>query len=276
VTWFTDRHFFLLAVGFYGLSTVYSVFLWRIGFRRHDHANYFLLLAAFALHTAAMFKRGFSIAHCPVNNLYEAMTFVAWTIVAAYLVIGLLPRLRFLGAFASPVLLAIGVFALMPALDPPRPAGAQPEFSGALVSLHAATILLAYGAFGLGAVAAAMFLMQQHDLKFHKLRAVLSLFPPIQRLESVAIQLVFAGFILLTVGLAAGRHLPRPVDTAYWTDPKVLWSIFLWFVYLALLVLRWLRMPSSRGLAISFIAAFVFLLLTFWGTNLLSPLHHHS
>jgi ABC-type uncharacterized transport system permease subunit len=272
MAWFTDRHFFLLAVAFYGLSTVYSVFLWRIGFRRDDHANYFLLLAAFALHTAAMVKRGFSVAHCPVNNLYEATTFVAWTIVAAYLVIGLLPRLRFLGAFASPVLLAIGVFALMPALDPPH--GPQPEFSGALVSLHAATILLAYGAFGLGAVAAAMFLMQQHDLKFHKLRAVLSLFPPIQRLELVAVRLVFAGFILLTVGLAAGRHLPRPVDTPYWTDPKVVWSIFLWFVYLALLVLRRMRVPSSRGLAISLIAAFVFLLLTFWGTNLLSPLHH--
>jgi ABC-type transport system involved in cytochrome c biogenesis permease subunit len=274
MAWFTDRHFFLLAVAFYGLSTVYSVFLWRMGFRRDDHANYFLLLAAFALHTAAMFKRGFSVAHCPVNNLYEATTFVAWTIVAAYLVIGLLPRLRFLGAFASPVLLAIGVFALMPALDPPHPAGAPPEFSGALVSLHAATILLAYGAFGLGAVAAAMFLMQQHDLKFHKLRAVLALFPSIQRLEIVAVRLVFAGFILLTVGLAAGRHLPRPADTPYWTDPKVVWSICLWFVYLALLVLRWLRMPSSRGLAISFIAAFVILLLTFWGTNLLSPLHH--
>ncbi|HEX7578322.1 MAG TPA: cytochrome c biogenesis protein CcsA [Verrucomicrobiae bacterium] len=270
--WFTDRHFFLLAVAFYGLSTVYSVFLWRKGFRRDDHANYFLLLAAFALHTAAMVKRGFSVAHCPVNNLYEATTFVVWTIVAAYLVIGLLPRLRFLGAFASPVLLAIGVFALMPALDPPH--GPQPEFSGALVSLHAATILLAYGAFGLGAVAAAMFLMQQHDLKFHKLRAVLSLFPPIQRLELVAVRLVSAGFILLTVGLAAGRHLPRPADTPYWTDPKLVWSIFLWFVYLALLVLRRMRVPSSRGLAISLIAAFVFLLLTFWGTNLLSPLHH--
>jgi hypothetical protein len=33
-------------------------------------------------------------------------------------------------------------------------------------------------------------------------------------------------------------------------------------------------MPSSRGLAISLIVAYVFLLLTFWGTNLLSPLHH--
>jgi hypothetical protein len=35
----------------------------------------------------------------------------AWALVAAYLVVGLLPRLRFLGAFASPVLFAVGVFA---------------------------------------------------------------------------------------------------------------------------------------------------------------------
>ena len=44
-----------------------------------------------------------------------------------------------------------------------------------------------------GAAAAGMFLTQQHDLKFHKLRAVLSLFPPIQRLEIVASRLVLAG-----------------------------------------------------------------------------------
>ena len=60
MAWFTDRHCFLLAVMIYGLSTVYSVFLWRMGFRKDDHVNYFLLLAAFALHTVAMFKRGFS------------------------------------------------------------------------------------------------------------------------------------------------------------------------------------------------------------------------
>jgi ABC-type transport system involved in cytochrome c biogenesis permease subunit len=272
VAWFTDRHFFLLAVAVYGVSTVYSVFLWRMGFRRDDHVNYLLLLVAFALHTVAMFQRGFSFNQCPVNNLYEATIFIVWAIVAACLVVGLLPRLRFLGAFASPVLFTIGVFALMPALDPPR--GPQPEFSGALTSLHAAMILLAYGAFGLGAVAAGMFLTQQHDLKFHKLRAVMSLMPPIQRLETITSRLVLAGLVLFTIGLAAGRHLPRPEGVSYWQDPKVVWSIFMWVVYLALLVLRWMRMPSNRGFAISVISAFVFLLLTFWGTNLLSPLHH--
>jgi ABC-type uncharacterized transport system permease subunit len=271
VAWFTDRHIFLLAVALYGLSAIYSVFLWRMGFRRDDRVNYLLLLAAFVLHTLAMLKRGFSLNQCPVNNLYEATTFIAWTIVAAYFIVGLYPRLQFLGAFAAPVLFAIGVFALMPALDPPR--GPQPEFSGALKSLHAATILLAYGAFGLGAVAAGMFLTQQHDLKFHKLRAVLSSLPPIQRLELVTSRLVLTGLVLFTIGLAAGGGLPQPANTPYWTDAKVVWSIFLWLVYLALLVSRRLLAQSSRGFASSVIGAFVFLLLTFWGTNLLSPLH---
>jgi ABC-type transport system involved in cytochrome c biogenesis permease subunit len=272
VAWFTDRHFFLLAVTVYGLSTIYSVFLWRMGFRKDDRANYLLLFAAFALHTVAMFYRGLRFDRCPVNNLYEATTFIAWTIVAAYLVIGLLPRLRFLGAFASPVLFAIGIFALMPALDPPR--GPQPEYSGALTSLHAATIMLAYGAFGLGAVAAGMFLTQQHDLKFHKLRAVLSLLPPIQRLEIVASRLVLAGLVLFTIGLEAGGHLPRPEGVSYWQDSKVVWSILMWLVYLALLVLHRVFPQSSRRFASGVIGAFAFLLLTFWGTNLLSTLHH--
>ncbi|HXC35992.1 MAG TPA: hypothetical protein VNV43_08970, partial [Candidatus Acidoferrales bacterium] len=114
--WFTDRHFFLLAVIVYGLSSMYSVFLWRKGFRKDDRANYFLILAAFGLHTTAMVECGFSISACPVHNLFEATLFIAWTIAAAYLVVGLFHRLRFLGVFASHLLFFMGVFALMPAL----------------------------------------------------------------------------------------------------------------------------------------------------------------
>ena len=190
----------MLAVILYGVSTLYSVFLWRKGFREDNRNNYFLLLAAFGLHTTAMFLRGFSLERCPVNNLFEATLFIAWTIVAAYLVLGLWSRLRFLGAFASPVLLVMGVFALMPALDPPH--GPKPEFGNGWASLHAALIFLAFGAFGLGSVASLMFLSQDHDLKFHKLRAILSMLPPIQRMEKIASSLITAGLILLTAGLA--------------------------------------------------------------------------
>jgi ABC-type uncharacterized transport system permease subunit len=268
----TDRQFFGLAVLVYGVSTLYSVFLWRKGFRQQERTSYFLLLLAFAFHTTAMVKRGFSINRCPVNNLFEATIFLAWALVLAYLIIGLLPRLRFLGAFASPLLFVIGVFALMPALDPPH--GPKPEFSGWLVSLHASLILLAYGAFGLASVSAIMFMTQQHNLKFHKLRAVLSLLPPIQRLELVTTRLVFVGFVLLTLGLFAGGHLPRPEGVPYSQDVKVRWSALLWALYLGVMVARWRFSVTGRRFAGGVIGIFAFLLLTFWATNLLSTLHH--
>ena len=270
--WLTDRRTFLLAVVVYGASMVYSLFLWRKGFRRDDHVNYFLLLLGFGLHTAAMIQRGFSLKQCPVNNLFEATIFIGWGLVLANLVVGLLPRLRFVATFSSPVLFAVGVFALMPSLDPPH--GPKPEFSNWLTSLHAALILLAYGAFGLGSVSAAMFLTQQHDLKFHKLRAVLSLLPPIQRLEIVTGRLVLVGFVLLTFGLYAGGHLPRPAGVQYWKETKVVWSAVLWLLYLGLLVARWRGTFVGRRFACGVIGTFAFVLLTFWGTNLLSTLHH--
>lgn len=272
VDWFTDRHTFLLAVIAYGVSMIYSVFLWRKGFRTDDRVNYLILLGAFLLHTLAMFQRGFSLNRCPVNNLFEATMFFAWATALAYLLIGLTRRFRFLGAFASPVLFAVGVFALMPSLDPPH--GPKPEFSGALASLHAAMILLAYGAFGLGSAASAMFLTQQHNLKFDKLRAVLSVLPPVQRLDIVATRVVLAGFVLLTIGLSAGGQLPRPEGVAYWSDAKVLWSAVLWILYAGLLFSRMKLAFAGRRFAIGTIAVFVFVLLTFWGTNLLSPLHN--
>src|SRR5690242_19745029 len=274
MAWFTARHYFLLAVVFYGLSTIYSVFLWRKGFRRDEWLNYILLAGGVALHTLAMIKRGMTLHSCPVNNLYEATTFLLWALGLASLVYSLLPRLKFLAAFTAPVLFTVGIFALMPALDPPH--GPKPEFSGALRSLHAATILQAYGAFGLAAVAAAMFLMQQHDLKFHKLRALLSLLPSIQRLELITFRLVAVDFVLLTVGLGAGSQLPRPAGDSYLSDPKVLWCALRWLVYLESLVAYKVFGRASRRFAIIIIAAFAFLLLTFGLTNQFSPLHQDS
>ena len=272
MAWLTDRHFFLLAVICYGISVIYSVFLWRKGFRKDDHVNFFLLLIGFAFHTTALFKRGFSLNACPVNNLYEATTFLLWALALACLVVGLLPRLKFLGAFASPVLFAVGVFALMPSLDPPH--GPKPDFSNWLTSLHAATILLAYGAFGLGAVAAGMFLVQRRNLKTHKVGAVFSLFPSIQRLEMISTRLILAGFVLFTIGLLAGRDLPRPAGVGYFSDSKVIWSALFWLAYLELQVAHKFFGRSSRNFAVGVIVSFVLLLLTFWITNLDSPLHH--
>jgi ABC-type uncharacterized transport system permease subunit len=204
------------------------------------------------------------------------MTFVAWTITAAYLVFGLFPRLRHFGSFVAPIVFGIGVFALMPALDVPYKD--KPEFSHGLVSLHAALSLLSYGAFGLSAVAALMYLTLEHDLKFHKLRALLALLPPIDRLERITSRLLWAGFILLTAGLAfipflLKEHLKEHPEANLAYDPKVPWSALVWLLYLGLLVWHSRFAQTGRRFAWGAIGTFAFVLLTFWGVNLLSPTH---
>jgi ABC-type transport system involved in cytochrome c biogenesis permease subunit len=253
---------------------VYSVFLWRKGFRRDDYVNYSLLALAFIFHTTAMALRGFRLNHCPVTNLYEATTFAMWTIVAVYLVVGLWPRLRFLGAFAAPILFAIGVFALMPNLDTEH--GARTGAPVAWTSVHAALMALSYGAFGLSSVAALMYLSQEHNLKLHKIKALFALLPSIQRLEIVVGRLLLSGFALLTVGLAIGAYDLSRLDHphAFTGDPKIVWSALVWLIYLGLIVMRWKFAQGGRRFALGAIGSFAFVLLTFWGTNVLSPLHN--
>jgi ABC-type transport system involved in cytochrome c biogenesis permease subunit len=274
VAWFIDRHIFLLAVLTYGLSMIYSVFLWRKGFRQDDYINYLVLLFGFGLHTTSMVLRGIRLNHCPVTNLFEATSFAMWSLLAVYLVVGVWQRLRFLGAFASPILFGVGVFALMPNLDMEH--ASRPGTPTALTSVHAALMALSYGAFGLSSVAALMYLTQEHNLKLHKIKAIFALLPSIQRLEFVVGRLLVSGFILLTFGLVIGAYDLSRLDHphAFRGDPKILWSALVWLIYLGLIVMRWKFAQGGRRFALGAIGSFAFVLLTFWGTNVLSPLHN--
>lgn len=261
---------FLIAVLFYGLSSAYTIFLFRKGFREDTRIGYFLLLVGFVFHTVAMFLRGFDYNRCPIHNLYEATLFAEWTMLAIYLVVGLWSRLRFLGAFASPFLFGISVFALMPQLDKHTAISARETW----LSFHVALFALAYGAFGLSSVAGLMYLTQERDLKFHKFRAVLSLMPPLQRLELVAGRLLLCGLVMWSSALVISGVLARQLGNVnYLSDPKIIWSFLVWALYVALVVMRWRFAQGGRRFAAGAVGTFVFVLLTYWGASLLSPIH---
>jgi ABC-type uncharacterized transport system permease subunit len=119
-----------------------------------------------------------------------------------------------------------------------------------------------------------MYLTLEHDLKFHKLRALLALLPPIDRLEKITGRLLWAGFILLSAGLALIPFLPKESPAGQPAlDPKVPWSALVWLLYLGLIVLHSRFAQTGRRFAWGAIGTFAFVLLTFWGVNLLSPTH---
>jgi len=271
VSWPPDKNWFLIAVILYGIASLYTFFLWRKGFRRDDWVCYGLLASGFVFHFVAMVKRGLSLDRCPIDNLYEATSFFMWATVAIYLVVGWWPRVRFVGAFASPLLFAVGIFAMFPGLDQK---GIEPRYINGPVSAHAAMILLGYGAYGIAAVAAVMYLSQEHNLKYRKMMAIQSLLPPIQRLEKLNTRMLIAAQLLLTFGLAMAPFIVKSGPPAkLFTDAKFLWSVLVWSMYLSLIVLHWRKKLNGHRLAWGSAGAFVFVMLTFWGTNLLSKLH---
>ena len=272
----TDKTYFCCAVTLYGIAMVYSVFLWRKGFQRDDWVVDGVLAGGLVLHTVAMAKRGFNLQACPINNLYEATAFIMWTIVAVNLVAGIWQRFRFVGAFASPLLFVLGVFALFPDLDPELANGTH-EFSGALSSLHKALLMLSFGGFGLSAVGAVMYLTQEKDLKLHKFRAILSKLPSLERLETAMTRLVWIAFGLLTAGLiTSSAYLHQVKQVWFKADPEMIWVMGVWAFYLVLLVLQKRHAHSGRRFAWCALGSFLFVLLTFWGVYLLSPLHQTS
>jgi ABC-type uncharacterized transport system permease subunit len=188
------------------------------------------------------------------------------------LVIGLLQRFRFLGIFLAPIMFGLGVFALMPGMDPPP---TQAEYAGPALSLHAALTLLAYGGFGIGAVAAIMYLIQERDLKMHRARIFFSLLPPIGRLERIVTWSTFAGLASLTLGLLVGVFaVAVPPGLHLHGDIKVLWTGLVWLMYLALLVTHAFFACRGRRFVWSVLGIFIFVMLTYWGANWASPLHH--
>jgi len=65
----------------------------------------------------------------------------------------------------------------------------------------------------------------------------------------------------------------QTIGSYFQDDPKILWSILVWAMCFALVLMRWKFAQSGRRLAWGTIGLFVFVALTFWGSSLMSPLH---
>jgi ABC-type uncharacterized transport system permease subunit len=59
----------------------------------------------------------------------------------------------------------------------------------------------------------------------------------------------------------------------FYQDAKILWSMLVWAAYAGIVLARWKWRFGGKRLAWCLIGGFVFLILTFSGTNLMSDLH---
>jgi ABC-type uncharacterized transport system permease subunit len=253
------------------LLLVLSTFCFLFGFGYTMHSlgarvyqrsrlNLAFMLTGFLLQTGFLYLRGEAVGRCPLTNLFEVLIFLCWSMVLFYLLIGPAYRLSLLGAFTSPFVFVLQLAAL---LIPQQPVVKITTPPNALLELHAAVSIVAYGAFALAMVAGLMYLAQERQLKTHHIRSIFYHLPPIHDLAVANRRLIWTGFGLLTVGLAAGIangsahvHVMRYV------------SIGSWLLYAALLGALIGHKISPRRVAIFSVAAFSLMMVTMWGVQL--------
>lgn len=260
---------------------VISTFCFLFGFASTMHAlgarvvrpsrlNFFAIAAGFSFQTAFLYQRGEQLGRCPLTNLFEVLIFLSWSMVLFYLLIGPAYRLSLLGAFTSPLVFLFQVGALLaPGLDTPSRLRLAPN---AWLELHAAVSVVAYGAFALAGVAGVMYLAQERQLKTHHIHSIFYHLPPIHDLGIANRRLVFVGFGLLTLGLAASFGIG---DVLHTHRAKMTWSAGVWLLYgFILLAGLWHRL-SGRRIALLSVGAFTLVVCTLWGLTFITEQSRH-
>lgn len=259
-----DRWILVLTSAFLLGSFAYTVSALGRGRFRPGRFNFIAIAAAFLALSIFLYGRGQAVGSCPLGTVPDVLSFLGWSILLIYLIVGPAYRLSLLGAFTGPLVLLLLLASLASPHAPDVPLAEPPD---AWVELHAALSVVAYGAFALAAVAGGMYLIQERQLKRHRVSTLFYNLPPISDLAQVNGRLIGLGFIMLTIAFAAGLLAQRPVD-----GMKLWASLIIWALYGTLYLRRHRRQLSPKAQSMWSLWFFLFIILTLpWVHYLSTP-----
>src|SRR5438552_8956296 len=137
--------------------------------------NFLSIGLGFIFQTAFLSIRGHELWRCPLTNLFEVFIFLAWSVAAIYMLVGPAYRLSLMGAFTAPLVVLLQGFALLAPIDIRHPVKVP---AAPWLEFHASISLVAYGAFALACIAGVLYLVQERQLKTHRLHSIFYHLPP--------------------------------------------------------------------------------------------------
>jgi ABC-type transport system involved in cytochrome c biogenesis permease subunit len=229
-----------------------------------------LLVAAALAHTFVIGMQTMAAGHVPFAGTTHAISTFVWLLALAYLYTEVTTEERGLGVFVLAIIVALQA---VPAV---RGAGVEPRspvLEHPLFWTHVAALLGAYASFGLAAVIGVTYLLQYKEIKAKHLVFFFTRLPSLQVLDVMNSRAVFIGWLLLTIGLAAGAVWvsealtlapddPR-VRAMSVADPKIFVALVTWVVYTFQLVARQTIGWRGRRAAYLSAAGFAIVLLNF-------------
>lgn len=224
-----------------------------------------LVLAAVLCLTAALAARGFELSTVPLVSSVEALLFYAWLLLVVFLVLVRREAHRTLGAFLVPLAALLGAFAAA-FMAPPAPVSAL--FHNRYFALHTVSLFLGYSALSVAFCAGVMYLLLFDEIAHKRVGRMFARLPSLDDLDRLGHHTVLLGFGLLTAGIVIGMIWARTEWGVLWVwEPKSVWTLLSWSVYLGYLLTR--NLAGWQGPRAAWLATLGFALAaaTFVGTN---------
>ncbi|UTW00274.1 cytochrome c biogenesis protein CcsA [Marinomonas rhizomae] len=140
-------------------------------------------------------------------------------------------------------------------------------------SAHILIASVAYSLFTAACGVGILLSMQEYQLKHHKLKQLLRV-PPLQVLERLMFEFIWAAFILLTITIATGFYFIEDMFAQHLVH-KTFFTIASWFVFAGLLLGR--HIAGWRGqLAVKLtLSGFFLLMLGYFGSQIALQILRH-
>jgi ABC-type uncharacterized transport system permease subunit len=169
-----------------------------------------------------------------------------------------------INSLASPTF-AIAALSVLTMLFNPFPNPHADTISGGLLS-HIILSLLGYATLTIGAIHASVLALQEQRLKARQTSRLLRFLPPLQTMEALLFQIIWAGEILLTLGIVSGAIFLEDIFAQHLMHKTVL-SIIAWCIFATLLWGRHIQGWRGNTAVKLTLAGFVVLMLAFFGTK---------
>jgi ABC-type transport system involved in cytochrome c biogenesis permease subunit len=141
--------------------------------------------------------------------------------------------------------------------------------------VHVVLSFLGDAVFALAFSASLLYLVQERRLKAHRGRGVLRFLPSLETLDRVNYGCLVWGLILLTLGIASGIVWAHTAWGGFWSsDPKLVFSLVTWGIYVILLQGRMTAGWRGRWAATLTIAGFAVIVISLVGVNVLALGQH--
>ena len=146
------------------------------------------------------------------------------------------------------------------------PSTYPPQHLDTGIAAHVILSIVAYSLFSIAALQSIFLAFQNYQLKHHHVVRVMRLFPPLQDMERLLFELLWAAQILLSLAIAAGFLFVSDLG-AQGLAHKMFFSLLAWVVFTGLLVgrhaLGWRGNTAIKGT----LTGFGLLLIGFYGSK---------